>query len=606
MESPSMLAPTTDVVGPSPSVSFFQRHYFLLKAHYFLFFSAFGVLYPILNITLRGRGLSNTEISYINLIIPFLVFFTNPLVGFLADHSRRYLLTFNIILGITTILYGLMFILPSVKTHHIQANMINDYKLGRVLDFCASKEVATLCSARSDCGCSYQSYCKADNFLYNFTFTMKSTDIRQNILNTEPATCGIEYRIPIDEYIRNYTSELSIFNGSSSSFAACEVTCTTAHFCHGERYSQQIQYILLYSILFIIGTNLLSNTITIGASIGFATLPRADKFGEQRVFGTIGFGISALTASRLYKIFNTDIVYIIMFAILTALCICITCFIRIPPQKDKENTTSDDIKTNEEVLLDFSVEENKKKPVSQFKLAALIPLLKKIDVIIFFSLTFIWGMSYGGLDPYVFLYIDEIAPCASHLIVGWMSLISAASEVIALFVAGKMLKLLGTNASSVIILIAFSIRFGGYYYIRRPYFLLFMETMHYFNFGILYVLIAQKADAIAPPGLAGTLQGVVYGVSFGLGRGVGLIISSFIYTRLQSRPLFLFFSLFNAAAAIVYGILFIVTREPPQNTNRTNNNPNVPKIVIDPDTNVNEELLNSSSTDKVENKFNEQ
>jgi hypothetical protein len=96
----------------------------------------------------------------------------------------------------------------------------------------------------------------------------------------------------------------------------------------------------------------------------------------------------------------------------------------------------------------------------------------------------------------VFLYIDEIAPCESRAIIGWMSLIAATSEVLALFIAGRMLKLLGTNVSSVIILIAFVIRFAGYYFIRRPYFILFVETMHYFNFGILYVLIAQKADSI--------------------------------------------------------------------------------------------------------------
>ena len=77
-----------------------------------------------------------------------------------------------------------------------------------------------------------------------------------------------------------------------------------------------------------------------------------------------------------------------------------------------------------------------------------------------------------------------------------MSLISASAEVVALFLAARMLKLIGTSASSVIILLAFAVRFAGYYFIRRPYYLLFMESMHYFNFGILYVLIAQKADSI--------------------------------------------------------------------------------------------------------------
>ena len=77
-----------------------------------------------------------------------------------------------------------------------------------------------------------------------------------------------------------------------------------------------------------------------------------------------------------------------------------------------------------------------------------------------------------------------------------MSLVSAIAEVIALFFAGKVLKTLGTNLSSIIILLAFTVRFCGYYYIRQPYFLTFMETMHFFNFGILYVLILQKADSI--------------------------------------------------------------------------------------------------------------
>ncbi len=77
-----------------------------------------------------------------------------------------------------------------------------------------------------------------------------------------------------------------------------------------------------------------------------------------------------------------------------------------------------------------------------------------------------------------------------------MALISAASEVIALYLASRMIKFFGTNLSSIIIFLAFAIRFSGYYFIQKPYFLLPIETMHFFNFGILYVLIAQKADAL--------------------------------------------------------------------------------------------------------------
>lgn len=77
-----------------------------------------------------------------------------------------------------------------------------------------------------------------------------------------------------------------------------------------------------------------------------------------------------------------------------------------------------------------------------------------------------------------------------------MSLIAATSEVIAFYVASKIIRFLGTNLSSIIIFLAFAVRFSGYYFITKPFFLLPIETMHFFNFGILYVLIAQKADAI--------------------------------------------------------------------------------------------------------------
>jgi hypothetical protein len=411
MESPAMLAPTTNVVGRSTNTPFVHRYYLLLKGHYFLFFSAFGVLYPVLSITLRGRGLSNTEISYTNLIIPFLAFFTNPLMGFIADHSRRYLVTFNSLLAIVTILYCLMFMLPSIKTHHIQSELRLIEQSEYVLDFCASQEVATKCSSRSECGCVYHAYCNTENF----TFTMSSADTRQNIKTSinmsAPSSCGIEYRVPVTKYIQNPSLNLIRNTKDTSVPTTCEVTCSIAHFCHGVRYPQQTLYILLYSLLFVIGTNFLTNSITIGASIGFSTLTRGDLFGQQRVWGTIGFGLSAFAASRLYEYFKTDFVYIIMFTITTVICIIITSFIHIQPQKKRRSTTSDDTEINEREMDDIQIrkiEKKKKKDLSQSKIALLIPLLKKLDVIIFLSLTFIWGMSYGGLDPVCILFQSYI------------------------------------------------------------------------------------------------------------------------------------------------------------------------------------------------------
>ena len=198
--------PVTGVIVSSPPLTFLHRYHLLLKAHYFFFFSAFGMLYPILSITLRSRGLSTTEISYMNLIIPFLVFFTNPLMGFAADQSRRFRLTFNILLTIVTILYCVMFLLPSIKNSHIQGTIATDGQSGAVLKFCGSQEVATTCASRSECGCSYQANCTLfDGQKIPFVFFMNSNETRQQakaaVELNKRATCSIDYEVPVEKYL---------------------------------------------------------------------------------------------------------------------------------------------------------------------------------------------------------------------------------------------------------------------------------------------------------------------------------------------------------------------------------------------------------------------
>ena len=344
---------------------FIQRHYLLLKTHYFLFYSSLGVISPILNLTLRSHGLSNTEISLSNIILPFLVFFLSPSIGFLADKSRRFLLTFNIIFVIAVMTLISLFFLPSIQSDHIQANLHRLDSSQYVLDFCASQEMATQCSSRSECGCIYQASCRRRNF----TFTMTSSDLQKELNNYQPSQCGITYRIPIDgNFSRLFQKSTSI---------KCEITCSIAHFCHGIRRSNQLIYIILYGILYVIGASFLSTSNAVGASIGLASLSNGNRFGKQRVWGTIGFGILAFVTSRIYERFHSEYVYVIIFSVIALLTLLVTSCLRISSS------------TNPPV--------DKKK--DKFHLSSLMSLLKNVDVLVFLSITFVWGMCFGSLQP---------------------------------------------------------------------------------------------------------------------------------------------------------------------------------------------------------------
>lgn len=155
-------------------------------------------MFPILNLTLRTHGLSNAEISLSNIILPFLVFLTSPLVGFIADKSRRFRLTFNISLLVVILAVTGLFLLPPIKSHSIQARLHPVSPSQYALDFCASQEIITQCTSRSECGCSYRARCKTGNITFSFLMEMNSFSTEKEFNEKEELLCELKYRVPIE------------------------------------------------------------------------------------------------------------------------------------------------------------------------------------------------------------------------------------------------------------------------------------------------------------------------------------------------------------------------------------------------------------------------
>ena len=184
----------------------------------------------------------------------------------------------------------------------------------------------------------------------------------------------------------------------SSKLANCEVKCSVGHLCEGRRRENQTVRVVLYAVLIVLGLNFCANATVIGTAIGFGTIHRTNLFGRQRVWGTTGYGLTAFVASRLYGHFKSDYVYIIIFICSSILSILITSFIRIRPNKHQKKRN------------DFSTDENSKTTETKSGIFAVLPLLKKIEVIIFLLITLIWGMSFAVLDPVSFSLLTKQMP----------------------------------------------------------------------------------------------------------------------------------------------------------------------------------------------------
>lgn len=103
---------------------------------------------------------------------------------------------------------------------------------------------------------------------------------------------------------------------------------------------------------------------------------RPELIGKQRVWGTIGFGLTAFFSSRIYGLIRKEYAYIIIFIILAFLTIFITSFISIKSNDDKI-----------------------KKNPPKFHLLKLLPLLKDFDVLVYLTITLFWGMCHGCMYP---------------------------------------------------------------------------------------------------------------------------------------------------------------------------------------------------------------
>ena len=196
--------------------SFLAHHNILLKGHYFLSYASLASVGLILSIAIRSRGFSNAEASYMNVVVPFLVFFTNPLMGYIADHTRRYRLMFNVTFGLGCIFLLIMFFLPSLKTSQIQGELHRSKSMEYSLKFCANKDFALKCHLRRKCGCIYHAQCTLlrsrnhsneifpwKRFDWNFTMNedVKKEKAILSRTNNKQQRCDINYRVSINETI---------------------------------------------------------------------------------------------------------------------------------------------------------------------------------------------------------------------------------------------------------------------------------------------------------------------------------------------------------------------------------------------------------------------
>ncbi|XP_031773730.1 major facilitator superfamily domain-containing protein 6-A isoform X2 [Apis florea] len=448
------------------------------------------------------------KLNYMQLPIKAHYFFfmaaMGPILPFLPVYGKQ--------LGIS----ALIMVLPGpIFPDHSINNVSCD-----LLPYCTSQDISKpyLCMGVKNAICHWT--CKNKNFSLSIQFQA----INEEINFASNSTCLID---------KNSTSYCSENNN-------CNVICDKFEDSYCLYTSVTFWSFVLLMSLGNIGFNV-SNCMS--DAICFDILGENGQmgYGRQRVWGTIGFGISAFLAGyavdywskgEIIKTYTPAFLLILIFTVIDLFC-CKK--LDLPLMTASTNILKDVIK-----------------------------LLKLKSIIIFLCFTTIAGILDSFIIYFLFWYLEDLAMTTNYmskikLIEG---LIVAAEtlggEIIFFSFSGKILKKLGFGYTFTFCFICYALRLGLISLASNPWWVIPIELfMQGPTYALCYTTIVAYASKIAPPGTSATIQGIVAGMDDGFGFAIGSLIGGILYKLFGGVITLRIFSSIAAITAFIYLILYL-------------------------------------------------
>lgn len=265
------------------------------------------------------------------------------------------------------------------------------------------------------------------------------------------------------------------------------------------------------------------------------------KYGSQRVWGGVGFGLTALISGVVIHIFELDssnaveaiAPALIIMLVFGAFDIVSIKWLKLP----RFTSEGDTIWTK------------------------VIDLLKQKQILIFLCFATLAGIFDSFIIYYMFWYLEEVAEQTGFM--NHIKLIEGCAvaaeclggEILFFLISGKILKRIGYVHCLSLCFFMYFIRLGLISLIPNPWWLVLIELfMQGPTYALTYTCIVGYASEVAPPGTSATVQGLVAGMDDGAGYAIGSLIGGQMYKRFggaQSFQTFAIFALITCFAHIL-------------------------------------------------------
>jgi len=246
---------------------------------------------------------------------------------------------------------------------------------------------------------------------------------------------------------------------------------------------------------------------------------RRELYGRQRVWGSIGWGVSAAVAGVLIDRFGQGVsfyVYVFFFIILAL------------------------------IATKLGVSGG---AIGQPFWQGMRALAGNRALVIFLITVLFTSIGSGIVNNYVFIYLKDLG--ATGALMGISLTVATLSEIPVFYFSSILLRKLGARGLLVLSLLAYVVRMLAYTLLPPVWLVLIINLLHGLTFAALWVAGVSYANEVAPPGMGATAQGLFSGMTMGLGAAAGALLGGLLFDSFGPIVMFR-----TGAAVVMVGIIF--------------------------------------------------
>jgi hypothetical protein len=273
------------------------------------------------------------------------------------------------------------------------------------------------------------------------------------------------------------------------------------------------QHMTMLSIVVAIAAALYAPVKPLLDSAVMSMLTDKTAYGKSRLFGQVGFGLGSYLVGPLLHT-HLRAIFAIQVILSIPTCVMMAIFTPHPPAPALELK-----KVGDKLSRWLSTSSDVKPPpdTTLHVLSTLRNALSQVDVLVFFLVVFIIGISSGIVENFAYIRLTEVATLSQTSedcsgsgssygnVLGISRLVSSLAGGPMFWLSGKLVSILGINGVLTISLISYTLRFLIYASIHNPWHALPAEMLRGVTFAMFWSAATYYVYQIAPKGLTATM-----------------------------------------------------------------------------------------------------